>query len=361
MARKQNKGEWSEIYAFAKILSERKIYAADGNVNKIPDLFFSVQRVIREESKQRKIYSFLDNQVQIDLGDLFSQNVDISEINALLPVAFKQIKEGKNAFPSPACEELMALLGCEKVTAGSRKKEDINLAVHDVISKQSREAGFSIKSELGSAATMFNASQQTNFVYEVKGYNGSLEEVNNIDTRTKVQDRIKKIEELSGVLHFDKMQSPTFEKNIRKVDSFMPIILAEFLKVYFRGQATTITNLSRIVAESEAIQELNMGFGYEDIKFKIKNLLLHMSLGMVAATVWDGNLKAGGGYLIVTNDGEVLCFHIHNIMQFSDYLYERTKLETPSIRRMKCAELFDENGKLFFKLSLQVRFASNAS
>ena len=36
---KGNKGEWSEIYTFLKLLSEGKLYGADGELNKKDDIF----------------------------------------------------------------------------------------------------------------------------------------------------------------------------------------------------------------------------------------------------------------------------------------------------------------------------------
>lgn len=56
---KANKGEWSEFYVFLKILSERKLFAADNNLEIIPGKYFVFHRIIREEnSGERKIYDF---------------------------------------------------------------------------------------------------------------------------------------------------------------------------------------------------------------------------------------------------------------------------------------------------------------
>jgi len=37
---KMNRGEWSEVYAFMKILSDGYLYAADADLNKIESVFF---------------------------------------------------------------------------------------------------------------------------------------------------------------------------------------------------------------------------------------------------------------------------------------------------------------------------------
>lgn len=72
--------------------------------------------------------------------------------------------------------------------------------------------------------------------------------------------------------------------------------------------------------------------------------------------VWTGELDATGGYLVVKEDGEVLCYHIYNRNEFEDYLFANTKLETASSSKHKYGEIYEENGQLFFKLNLQIRF-----
>ena len=37
-----NKGEWSELYTFLKLLSQGRIYAANENVEKIADLYYPI-------------------------------------------------------------------------------------------------------------------------------------------------------------------------------------------------------------------------------------------------------------------------------------------------------------------------------
>ena len=37
-----NKGEWSEIYAFLRLLEIKKLYAADAELNKKDDMFYNI-------------------------------------------------------------------------------------------------------------------------------------------------------------------------------------------------------------------------------------------------------------------------------------------------------------------------------
>ena len=42
MTKTANKGEWSEIYVLFKLLGEKQVYAGDGNLNKIENLFYPI-------------------------------------------------------------------------------------------------------------------------------------------------------------------------------------------------------------------------------------------------------------------------------------------------------------------------------
>ena len=38
-----NKGDWSEVYAFLKLLAEGKLYGADNNLNKKDEILISIK------------------------------------------------------------------------------------------------------------------------------------------------------------------------------------------------------------------------------------------------------------------------------------------------------------------------------
>ena len=78
---------------------------------------------------------------------------------------------------------------------------------------------------------------------------------------------------------------------------------------------------------------------------------------MKPATPWDGLDNATGGYIIVKEDGEVLCYHVYNRNDFEDYLFKNTKLDTPSTTRNGFSEIYKGvDGKYYVKLNLQIRF-----
>ena len=74
------------------------------------------------------------------------------------------------------------------------------------------------------------------------------------------------------------------------------------------------------------------------------------------SVIWTGQLDATGGYLVVKEDGEIICYHIYNRNEFENYLLNNTKLETASSTRHDFGKIYRENGNLYFRLNLQIRF-----
>jgi type II restriction enzyme len=100
----------------------------------------------------------------------------------------------------------------------------------------------------------------------------------------------------------------------------------------------------------------NLETNHPFYSYKIKRFLTDIALGMMPSKVWTGQLDATGGYLVVKEDGEVLCYHIYNRNEFEDYLLNNTKLETASSSRHEFGTIYKENNQLYFKLNLQIRF-----
>lgn len=56
-----NKGEWSELYAFMKLLSQGRVYAANERVEKIDEVYYPILKIMREEVKGENIDYVIDN------------------------------------------------------------------------------------------------------------------------------------------------------------------------------------------------------------------------------------------------------------------------------------------------------------
>ena len=135
----------------------------------------------------------------------------------------------------------------------------------------------------------------------------------------------------------------------------MPNILSEILKSFFTSNLNTIKHLSDNVNEVNPLKYDNQ-FAHTFYEYKIKRFLTDVALGMMPSKVWSGIYDATGGYLVVKENGEILCYHIYNRNQFEEYLFVNTKLETASSTRHEFGKVYQQNGEFYFKLNLQIRF-----
>lgn len=360
MKKRNNKGEWSEFYAFLKILRERKIFAADKNLEIIDGKFFVFHKIIRKEKDEPvKIYDISQSETQVFITDengRLLKEFNSSSLKEKTLKIFEKIKNEKShSFNIPEAQELMKELLCIKVKASNEKKADLVAIIYDRISKTMPMLGFSIKSMIGGASTLLNPGKTTNFIYKVKGFKGSIAEVNTIQTKAQVRDRIRKIFEQGGSFEYIDVSNEQFRSNMKMIDTALPEFIAQMLLNFFSNTYRTVADLTEELSKNE---DMNKKFGLSLInyEYKIKNFLDAVALGMVPSKSWDGFSKAHGGYIIVKENGDVVCYHLYNRDEFRSYLYENTKLDTPSTTRYGFGELYEENGKLFFKLNLQIRF-----
>lgn len=353
-----NKGEWSEIYTLLKIISDKELYAGDGRLNKIESLIFPIIKVLRDESNGTFEFGYSDNLVIVKNNEnLFEIPILEFQRNAHLLLTKLQSKTDRT-FSVPEIEAFINTFNSSTLKAKSTVKSDIRVVIHDQRTGISPELGFSIKSKLGSPSTLLNAGKTTNFIFKIENAVLSPEQIqsiNNISSRSKIQDRLEKIKEIKGNLKFIEPESSIFANNLILIDSFLPSIVAEMLLLFFSSDINKVSDLVNAVSSVNPI-----GYDLENehpfYEYKIKRLLTDIALGMTPSKVWEGTLDATGGYLIVKEDGEVLCYHIYNRNQFEDYLFNDTKLETASSKRHGFGVIFEEKGELYFKLNLQIRF-----
>jgi len=252
----------------------------------------------------------------------------------------------------------MGSIYCGTLKAKSNSKTDIRIVIHDQKINQVAEFGFSIKSQLGGDSTLLNAGKTTNFIYKVEGRLCTEEEINlinEIDTRSKIKDRIEAIKEVGGSLVFFDLQQEVFKNNLVLIDSLLPDILAGIINKFYSSTLSSVRDLTNQISIDNPLN-YNTRFLHLFYEYKIKRFLTDVALGMTPSKVWDGLYDATGGYLIVKESGEVLCYHLYNRNKFENYLFANTKLETASSTRNDFGKLYIEKGELFFKLNLQVRF-----
>ena len=93
------------------------------------------------------------------------------------------------------------------------------------------------------------------------------------------------------------------------------------------------------------------------------SVIIYILLGLAGVPIFAGFTSGPGklfgptgGYIIVREDGEVLCYHLFNRNEFENYLISNTKFETASTSRHDFGYIYEDNGRYFLKLNLQIRF-----
>lgn len=355
---KGNKGEWSEIYTLLKLLGDQEIYPGDENLNKIAELVYPIIKILRTETSGNFEYTINKDIVLVTSDNKELTRVPIITFKEQAKLLFEEIKKSKHTFELKEVEEFLNSIHCESLKASSSAKTDITIMIHDEKTRQTPTLGFSIKSQLGNPSTLLNAGKSTNFIYKITGLDleqNLINEINSIETRSKIKDRLKRIQEEGGSFQFTGTEKSIFSNNLILIDSLLPDIISEMVFQYYSSGASTVSELVKTTEELNPLN-FNQEFNHQFYSYKTKRFLTDVALGMMPATVWTGKYDATGGYLIVKPDGDIRCYHIYNRNDFENYLLNNTRLETASSSRHKFGKIYEEDGELFFKLNLQIRF-----
>lgn len=352
MVNKVNKGEWSEFYAFLKILSYGKLYAADEEGNKDIEKYYSILSAIKKDVEYLR--NETTGSIIFEMGkDTF--DIPIATIDKVLDTMFKDIQEGSNTFEIPIVEPIIDKLKINSIKENSQNKGDIKLRVHDVLIGYSPVQSFSVKSYVGGAPTLLNASKGTVFTYEIFP---PLEQqtVDVLNSLQKQKPRgwldsfIQKIYENDSKCKYISVANDTFETNLQMIDFMLPEILAE---IFVHGYLVANKNLNLAI---ESYLKYYPAQNEKLIKYKITELLVASALGMVPMTPWLGMEEANGGYIIVKNNSDVLCYHLYERNELKEYLYNNTRFETASTSRYNTGKIYQEDDRQFIDLALQIRF-----
>lgn len=358
--RTANKGEWSELYTLFKLLGEKKIHAGDGELKKLEE-YYPILNVLRVEENRCMEY-FIDKDIVIITRD--KQEVTRIKVSDFLEQSkelFSRIKQGserKGAFEIPSIEEFLQKIRCKKIKAQALDKADIHIVIHDYHTGLKPNLGFSIKSDAGSSPTLLNASNPTTFVFEVAGGNiddDSVMRINSIKSKKKLQDRVNAIVAQGSQLKFARIPNSTFEGNLRMIDSHLPEIIGWMMADSYLARNTKIKHATERIQKANPLN-YNLSGGHDFYGYKIKSLMVCATLGMLPATPWSGRYEATGGYIVVKEDGDLICFHIYDRNLLEDYLFNNTKFETPESSRYEMGKIYKIEDKYYFNLVLQIRF-----
>lgn len=362
---KMNRGEWTETYVVLRLSGEKKLYECDSALRPSKTNFCRLQKILlraKEIANERTFDLRKDgNVVVIDANDKqmgIADDKDLIEISQILFSALKEPnqKKGEGAFPVPAVEKfLKEKLNSSAVKQSSGKKQDLMITFLDRGSGGSKELGFSIKSHVGANPTLINASGSTRFEYALSG-KLPQKAVAEFNAKEGYADKMEILRSRGIDLVFKRCSNPVYERNLQTVDTQFPRVLAEMIKIYFRERIKLLSELSVKISESNPLR-LNLSGKTPIYEMMIKRFLRQHTLGMNAASPWDGRQGVSGGCIIVKTDGEIVCFYAYNFDDLDEFLLHNAVFDTPASRKHAFGKIFEdpESGKQMVRLNFQVR------
>nr|WP_300124440.1 HpaII family restriction endonuclease [uncultured Streptococcus sp.] len=282
---------------------------------------------MKQEGAINKEYKRIEftNKVLLLVNNLECIEIPYEEFEFFSQIVLESIKSGKGTFEIPEIEPFLQKIKITKIKASNDSKKDIIFKTHDDFTGAEPIIGFSIKSYIGNKPTLLNASGATKVQYKLSRPLSTyeVEFLHNINTRTKIKDRVEYIKDKGVLLDFDSMINETFNRNLQMVDYRMPEILGNlFLESYFVEGKSISDVVDKYCDEFSEDKEI--------IIHKVKDLLVAVALGMEPNTKWTGLEDANGEYIVVKDDGEVLCYHIYDRNKLRNYLFRNTKFDSPS-------------------------------
>lgn len=350
-----NRGEWSELYCVLFLLIKPKLEIVDENMNKITSELFEIKKIIAETNFPLEYEIIHDSIVVYAVKDRISSYTK-KEIDEYRNELYQKIITNTSvsgSFSIESIEEFLRNFSLGQVLkAKNVSKEDIEVIAYDNNRKIESNLKYSIKSSLGSPATLLNSSNHTNFKYKVVGMNDDLmKKINSIDTRTKLLDRLNNIYDNNCTIIYDSVISENFLYNLKMIDTSMDKYIANTLLYSYKNNNKVLKDIF-----------VNAN-NFNDIKFaekKLGDFLSAISFGFFPGKKWNGENVVNGGLLIVTDEGNVVVLDlIYYENAVRKYLINNTQLDSPSSTRYHMLEVFKENDEYYFTLNLQIRYTRN--
>lgn len=368
-----NKGEWAEFYVMMKLLGEGRLYTANKLLQKNYQSYLDVLKIIRQECETQVIEYIIDETngvviIKTQENDHVLATIPIQDFNKYSKMLFDGIKTVKgSSVPAPddVCDfakviyvskpKAPAVKALKKQFGG---KNDIFIEVRDGQTAIVSIMGFSIKSKFGQNPTLFNAGSSSQYLYKLTGCDDKMMDEFNSITEKGGRGWSKCKEYIANhniSLEFSRTSNPIYNANLFLVRESMAKIMAWCVKdrlIDSSGHFEVMETVERMIAENP------LGVPGAQVYYEkaIKDFLMAGFTGMTAGKEWDGKEQVNGGYIVVMDDGDVICYHSNDRESFRDYLYKNTYFEYVSADKYSWSRITKIDNEYYLPLNISVRF-----
>lgn len=159
---------------------------------------------------------------------------------------------------------------------------------------------------------MINANKDsTNFIYQVINVDHSqMSEFNKLG---KFGAKFNYLEEIGAKLSFIGTARKETHNNLTLLDLGLERILADELLLYYSTNLSSLEEITRQETNDDPLI-LTQNTTQPMYEYKIKQFLLAFALGMTCSKPWHGTFNANGGYIVIKEDGDIICYHFSTAM-----------------------------------------------
>ncbi len=352
--------EWNELYTFFNLLAEGQIAAgdADGNAS---ERLLKIARLERCEHDGLRRYEIGETEIHV-VGDTMDEcfpREDFAIVSAMLLKALKT--PGTDEIEAPeGVEAFLDALKIYDMEAQTEDRTDFHIVFHD---DSFPPMGFRVYSRLCGMLPLLDGGRTANLKFEQSGVRFSQPAVNKInytenpENPNEVARRMLYIESMGGILKYNDVADRIFRCNLFMIDLHFPRVLAEIVRILHLDNISKVSELITIVEERNPLKikdELIQKHGY--YRYKMKEFLLALALGMRPAKQYKGTPSAIAGFVMVDAAGRLTCYRKTEREVFADFLFNHTRLEKGLPEKDKYGYLERENRMYYLKLNLKISF-----
>ena len=356
MAFEATKREWSELYAFFRLLADGCVYAGTPDAKKNEELCWPVAMVQREEHDGTRRYIIKGEEIRI-VGENIDKLIPREDFDTVAELVLDAIKQSKNMdVTSPdGVEEFLDEVAIFDLEAKTDDRTDFHVAFYN---EHTPLVGFCVRSKLSPMFPLLDGGRTANFKFEQTGVKFATPTVNKINAFGEEEDvvgRMLMLERLGGVLKFNDAADKIFRSNLGMIDLHFPRVLGEMCRAMHLEGITRVSELTEYIKQLNPLKikdELITKHRYYE--HKMKEFLLALALGMRPAKMYNGTDSAVAGFIMVDGEGGVVAYQKADRQTFADFLYNNTRLEKGPTAKDKYGYLEKENGVYYFKLNLKI-------
>jgi|LSQX01.3.fsa_nt_gb hypothetical protein len=212
--------------------------------------------------------------------------------------------------------------------------------------------GFGKINRPGVSYVLVSSGEETDFIYEVTGsINAGIADAFNA-LSLSFKDRFALLTKHNCGLRYTEMHNLTFHNNLVLIDSFLPEIMGYALLLYYRDGLNNVADIvERMTVDNPLGYDLKNGHPFYSYKFK--KFLTACVLGMTPCNVWNGATDMRG-FSKGSKEHTMLSDYRFRRSEFEDYLLSSTKFETACISQHGLRSIYEEAGKYYLRLGLQI-------